>query len=53
MGKPFMAAQSALINGEQKELEKEEAQPEKEDKRGDQERPLVEIENVKRETSIN
>jgi hypothetical protein len=52
LGKPFLAARSALVENEQKELKNEEAhQEEEEDKREDQERPLVEIEDSTRETS--
>jgi hypothetical protein len=51
LGKPFLAARSALVENEQKELKNEEAHQEEEDKRDDQERPLVEIEDSMRETS--
>jgi hypothetical protein len=51
LGKPFLAARSALVENEQKELKNEEAHQEEEDKREDQERPLVGIEDSTRETS--
>ncbi|MCI36396.1 hypothetical protein A2U01_0057619, partial [Trifolium medium] len=44
LGKPFLAARSALVEDEQKELEKEKSQHEEEDKGEDQEKQLVEIE---------